>query len=249
VFQRDRELFNSIAGQYCRKDLLPAQRVARQCRLGQTLRGIVSGSDIAVLEVGCGAGFAVEYLRGSYLQYVGVDHSDALIELARKYHSGEGIRFENADIMTFETDGRFDVILMIGVLHHFEEICGAMKRMVKLLKPGGWLVANEPQPGNPIIRIARWIRKQVDSGYSAEQRELSADELRRLFGECGLHDVRLSPQGLFSTPFAEVAMPAQWLVTPLSRFACTADRLIERSLGPLLYPLSWNLVAAGRKRA
>jgi SAM-dependent methyltransferase len=244
----DRDLFNSIADRYCKKDLLPAQRVARQCRLGQTLRGIVNGSDIAVLEVGCGAGFSVEYLRGGYLQYVGVDYADALIELARIYHSGNGIRFEHADIMTFETEGRFDVIFMIGVLHHFEQIDAAMKRMAQLLKPGGWLVANEPQPGNPLIRLARWVRKRVDSGYSAEQRELSAVELRRLFVDCGLDEVWLRPQGLLSTPFAEVAMPAQWLVTPLSRIACATDRVVERWFAPMLYRLSWNLVAAGRKR-
>ncbi len=49
---RDRALFDTIAHKYCRKDLDPASRLARCCRLEQTLGCLAVGHDISLLEVG-----------------------------------------------------------------------------------------------------------------------------------------------------------------------------------------------------
>ncbi len=59
---RDQALFERVAADYHRKDLLPAHRRARRHRLMQTLRSVELPADCSILEVGCGAGFAADYL-------------------------------------------------------------------------------------------------------------------------------------------------------------------------------------------
>ena len=91
---RDRDLFDSMATAYCRKDLLPASRRARQHRLAQTVHWVPLANTSRVLDVGCGAGFTATYLQGRYGTYVGIDQSGKLIELARTYNSLPGVTIQ-----------------------------------------------------------------------------------------------------------------------------------------------------------
>ena len=67
-----------------------------------------------------------------------------------------------------------------------------------------------------------------------------------MFQKAGLEDCRLIPQGLCSTPLAEVVVHpvsvARMLVGPL----CGIDAWLEKSFPSLVRPLAWNLIAIGR---
>ena len=249
--RRDRELFNTVAEDYARKDLHPTARVARKQRLKSTLAAIPSDTDITlskVAEVGCGAGFAAEYLAGSYNEFLGLDYSANLIDLARRRYADQpDVRFVVADLLSWESEERFDVVFAIGVLHHLVDIELALSRIHKAIRPGGWLVVNEPQPGNPLIRQARQVRKRVDPGYSADQVELSARELEAMFTRAGFIDVASAPQGFLATPFAEVVLPLGPFGPVLSNVACAVDRLLERTIGRFTQRLAWNVVVVGRR--
>jgi 2-polyprenyl-3-methyl-5-hydroxy-6-metoxy-1,4-benzoquinol methylase len=245
--RRDQRLFEGIAPAYCRKDLLPASRRARCHRLQQTLKAVPTTARPEMLEVGCGAGFSAAYLAGCYGAYVGIDYAEPFIAYARQHNQRHGATFEVSNIKTYRSNRRFDVVFMIGVLHHIEQLEEALPAMLTLLKPGGWFVANEPHPGNPLIRLARVIRKRLDRHYASEQQELSAAELQRLYHGAGLVDIRIIPQGLLSTPFAEVILQPQAIMQALAALACAIDTGLERLLGRLLQPLTWNLIAVGRK--
>lgn len=245
--RRDQRLFEEIAAVYCRKDLLPASRLARRHRLRQSLAAIPPLTRPEVLEVGCGAGFAAAYLAGYYGAYVGIDYAASFIAYARQHHQGPGVTFEVSNVKTYQSPRRFDVVFMIGVLHHIDHLEEALPAMLTLLKPGGWLIANEPHPGNPLIRLARVVRKRLDPNYAREQQELAAAELHRLYRQAGLVEIRLLPQGFLSTPFAEVTLQPQALMQRLAALACALDAGLERRLGRLLQPLTWNVIAAGRK--
>lgn len=244
---RDRELFDRIAETYCRKDLQPASRLARKCRLFQTLKVIQPSEELSYLEVGCGAGFAAEYLHGKFSHFCGVDYSENLISYAKAHQKDPEVDFVTANINDFQPGQQFDVVFAIGLLHHLDDLEVGLGNMMQFLKPGGWLVANEPQPGNPFISLARHIRKRVDQNYSADQRELNKEELRVSFENVGLHNVKVIPQGLFSTPFAEVSMKPQWLFRPISTLACSTDTFLEKIGGQALSRLTWNLVVTGQK--
>ncbi len=243
---REHQLFDAIAARYCCKDLLPASRRARWLRLEQTLRDMPLSSTTQLLEVGCGAGFAARYLQGRYGSYVGIDQSEQLIDLARTYNASEVARFHATDIARYEPETRFGGIFMIGVLHHLTDPVRILELITEWLTPDGWLVVNEPQPANPLFSYARRVRKHIHKDYSTEQEEISAAQLTAMFTEAGLCDVCVTPQGLFSTPFAEVIIRPLPLARLLSVSACALDRALEKTARPVLHRLSWNLIAAGR---
>jgi SAM-dependent methyltransferase len=252
--QLDRDLFDRIARKYSKKDHEPYSRVARRHRVRSSVARLPSlGS---VLEIGCGAGFSAEYLRGRYQHYLGLDYSAELIAVARECHAGlahgpdqapdpaarSQVRFECADVEQFATDERFDTILMIGVLHHIPEPSAALARLRKWLTPEGRIVVNEPQRGNPLISVARDVRKKIDTHYSEDQVEFSRDELLQLFARAG-YQADWFPQGVLSTPFAETAFPIGKLGLAVSQLACRWDPALEALLSRLhVEQLAWNLV-------
>jgi 2-polyprenyl-3-methyl-5-hydroxy-6-metoxy-1,4-benzoquinol methylase len=244
---RDRALFDRIAESYARKDLFPASAEARRMRLEQTLGHKALSADIDVLEVGCGAGYAAQYLSGHYRSYTGIDYSEELIRYAKAKNSVPGASFEAADLYSYDPGRQFDVVYMIGVLHHMTDMPAALQKLVQLVRPGGVVAANEPQPSNPIIHALRKLRVMLDSSYSAEQVELTADEAKKLFRDAGLADVTSIPQGFCSTPFAEVVLKPNFVFKPLSSVACYIDEKLERSGKHLLQNWSWNLIVSGTK--
>ena len=245
----DRELFDTIAERYGAKDLAPSSRPARRWRLEQTIFAVPVDFFERVLEIGCGAGFGAEYLRGRYNEYIGIDHSQRLIEMAARENSGEGVHFEATSVADFGPPGRFDLIFMVGVLHHLEDVARSMETMAQWLEPGGYLVANEPQPANPLIRAARRARARIDGSYDGKQKQISAGELSALFEGAGLEEIAITPQGFVSTPFAEVVLKPYAVMTPLARVACMVDGLFERRSGSWSDALSWNLIGCGRAPA
>lgn len=243
----EREFFDTIGKRYIQKDIYMPSRLARQHRLRQTVNLVVEKRrNLSILEIGCGAGFSATYLQGTYSRYVGVDYSRRLIDFANQKNSFKDVEFICADLMDLTALGLFDVILMIGVLHHVERPREAILQLSKYLNSNGVIIANEPSKTNVAIRILRKFRKRMDKDYSPNQREYSADELSSLFAECGLVDLHVRPQGLLSTPLAEVLIKPQWLMVPISKIACSIDEWLEERWSELLKPLVWNIVVSGR---
>lgn len=241
---RDRALFDAIAGKYAAKDLAAGSRHARRERLIRTFRRIPDMADCAVLEVGCGAGYAAQYLRGRYKSYLGIDHSAELIRFAEQTNAAPNAAFDAMDVNDLGAERQFDVIFMIGVLHHLEDAEGVLRRLKSNLRPGGWIVANEPQRGNPVIGAMRAVRKRIDPAYSADQREYSRGELVALYRAAGYGHVEAYTQGYASTPFAEVVLPVQSLSAAAARAAGALDRAVESTV--TTSRLAWNVVVQGR---
>jgi SAM-dependent methyltransferase len=190
---------------------------------------------------------AAGYLEGRCGRYLGIDHSARLIDFARAGHVGDGIDFRATGVEELTGVGGFDLAFTIGVLHHLENAVAAVSKIVGLLKPGGYFVANEPQPANQVVSAARRMRNRFDRTYSVDQDELSQSELRGILEGAGLTAVKVTAQGVFSTPFAEVVMGPQVLTAPAARLACRVDGFLERKVPGLLKYLSWNLIAVGQK--
>jgi 2-polyprenyl-3-methyl-5-hydroxy-6-metoxy-1,4-benzoquinol methylase len=241
----DRALFNAISAHYIQKDLIASSRVARAHRLRETLKAALAAIPNArILELGCGAGFAARYLEGSYAEYIGVDYASELIRYAQEHNSAKNARFVCADLLDLAFAREFDIVLMIGVLHHLPDPTQALQAIARFVRAGGMIVANEPQNGNVLISALRVARKLLDPGYSREQREFSHKELVRLFAGAGLLGVSVSAQGIFSTPFAEVAFKPP-LFRAVAQLCCRIDARLEHAFPRALLPLSWNVIVRG----
>lgn len=247
--ERDQSLFDRISAGYAAKDLNRAARLAREHRLKETLLGLGLDATGRILEVGCGAGFSADYLAGCFGQYVGLDYSAGLIDCAKQRWANRpgSVAFHVADASSFVDPERFDIIFMIGVLHHMEDPHAALKRLIKLLKPGSTMVCNEPSGLNPAIQWLRRIRTKVDSAYSADQATYRPKALIQLFEGAGFTAVEVRPQGLFSTPFAEVPLRPDWLFAIPARLACSLDHFLIKHFGRFMLPCSWNLVVSATR--
>lgn len=243
----DKKLFNDIADNYVKKDLTLYCRIARKQRLIRSLKGIKKPIK-QILEVGCGAGFSVDYLKGKFINYKGVDYSKNLINYALKHNSNKNVNFECSNISKFNTKLKFDVILMIGVLHHMPDPENIIKSLEKILSPQGIIVVNEPQAGNPLIGLLRKIRKKIDKNYSSDQVEFSENEIRLIFEKCG-HKVTTYSQGLLSTPLAESRILPGFIGIPLVFIATMMDPFLEKILSILsIKKLTWNIVVHARRK-
>jgi len=245
--QKDMELFNSISSKYLNKDLSIQSSVARKERLMSSLEYVDFKESDRILEIGCGAGFSVQYLDRPYSEYIGVDYSKGLIDYANRFNSSEKAKFICTNIRDYKPNEKFDVVFMIGVLHHFDDLAVIMGHIVALLKPGAVLIANEPQASNKIVQVLRQVRTKLDKGYSDDQIQFLPHDLENIFEKSGLEQVQTFSQGYFSTPFAEVILKPKWLFYPITKVSVTCDQLIQRNSIRFKKTLGWNVVGIGIK--
>jgi len=90
----------------------------------EVLRAEVTERPLRVVDVGCGLGFVVRWLAahgrlGDDVELVGCDFNPALIGLARRLSSEEGLRCEFRLANAFTLERRAHVFISTGVLHHF----------------------------------------------------------------------------------------------------------------------------------
>jgi len=189
----------------------------------------------SVLEVGCGTGQLTNFLGISCRQVIGTDmtlNALRLGEAFRKEHDLDRVRFVQMNLFcpAFK-EAQFDVVLSNGVLHHTADPLGGFKRLVPLVKPGGYFIVGLY---NILGRLATDLRRQLfritgnrfrwidpilrqDGLSSSRQKAWFSDqylhpheskhsigEVLRWFDETGLAFVRGVPS---VTPFAEPLDP------------------------------------------
>lgn len=98
-----------------------------------------------VLDIGCGPGAAVRAAAGSVTRAVGVDRSEAMVEIARRRSRRFGnVVFEvaGAEDLPFPDD-TFDRVWTIHSFHHWEHPGEGLAQALRVIKPGGRLLIVE----------------------------------------------------------------------------------------------------------
>lgn len=99
---------------------------------------LVPATARTALDVGCGEGFASRALAAKGLAVTGID-PDAASLVAARTQDTTGITYLEADLLTADLPGSYDVVVAVAVLHHMDMTAG-LTRMRELLSPGGLLL-------------------------------------------------------------------------------------------------------------
>jgi ubiquinone/menaquinone biosynthesis C-methylase UbiE len=101
-----------------------------------------------ILDLGCGNGRFFELLEDKDINYIGVDFSGKLIEIARKKYPGT--KFQTADALDLSfPNNYFDKIYSVAVLHHIPSKqlrLQFLKEARRILKPNGLLILTVWKP-------------------------------------------------------------------------------------------------------
>lgn len=114
------------------------------------LAGIYREKPFSLLDVGCGKGDFLKYMvkKNIPCELSGVD----LLE-----NTSPGIKFINADFLSLDLTKKFDVVICLHVIEHFEDPTVFMKKIGSILEKGGLLFIATIDNESLIYEIARFL--------------------------------------------------------------------------------------------
>ncbi|MBX9860705.1 MAG: class I SAM-dependent methyltransferase [Sphingomonas sp.] len=123
-------------------------------RLFARLFGRFQGTTLSALDVGGGAGWLLSQARRveprlTHTQVVDIDPS------ARDAAEAQGHDFFLGRIEVYETDQRFDVILLLNLIEHVDDPVAVLAKVRGLLKPGGCVIVKTPNHDSLDARLFR----------------------------------------------------------------------------------------------
>src|SRR3990172_1313931 len=140
--------------------------------------------DADVIDVGCGTGQLACFLGLKGRRVVGVDYSQHSLDLATslrdKFHLSN-VRFQRENILELSLpDGSFDYVFCNGVLHHTSDPYGGFQHLVRIARPGAFLLVGLYNTyGRTMLHVRRRavrLRMRFDPG--AKDRALKKQLVR-----------------------------------------------------------------------
>ena len=170
------------------------EQVARhlECPLGDLTR-------LRIADIGCGAGLMCEPLAARGAQVVGVDAAAKSIAAARLHASDSHLKIDyrgGEPDAAFRDGELFDVLLLLEVVEHVDNLQAFVGQAARHLKPGGLLLASTinrtPRSFLTAIAGAEYIFRLLPRGTHRWAQFVRPDELEQAALACGLvqHDLR-----------------------------------------------------------
>jgi len=162
-----------------------------------------------VLEAGCGVGAqTVTLVRNSpQAEFVAIDVSAASLTAAEAAVRRQGpaqVVFQQADLFHLPFgDAAFDHVFVCFVLEHLRQPVEALRRLQRVLKPGGTITAIEGDHGSAYFHpdsaaARRAIECQVELQRQGGGDALIGRRLYPLLAEAGYREVRVSPRIVYA---------------------------------------------------
>jgi len=196
--------------------------------LARRFAAAVPGAGFRVLDVGCGTGRSRRiYQEGSQApggRYAGIDLSLGALRLARRRFADAAWLQADALRLPFR-DGSWDGVAFSSVLHHVPDRRAALAEAFRVLRPGGWAFAFDPNLLHPAMLLFRHPRSPLynPEGVSPDERPLLPRVLREDFRAAGLAAIGQRCQS--DLPYRAVAPQGMDALLPLYN---RADRLWEK---------------------
>jgi ubiquinone/menaquinone biosynthesis C-methylase UbiE len=131
----NRSYYDEFADWYERERHLPYHRMLDDLEVELVAR-YGQGKDL--LEVGCGTGLILERTAQFARSAAGIDLSGGM--LARAAHRGLAVAQASATALPIASSS-IDVAYSFKVLAHIPDIAGALREMARVVRPGGWVLA------------------------------------------------------------------------------------------------------------
>ena len=100
-----------------------------------------------VLDVATGSGGFIHFLLEGlqdYTEIIGVDTKEGMDTVFAEQFQGKPIRYRQMDAAQMDFANEFfDTVCIANSLHHMPDLPGALKEMLRVLKPGGHFIALE----------------------------------------------------------------------------------------------------------
>jgi 2-polyprenyl-3-methyl-5-hydroxy-6-metoxy-1,4-benzoquinol methylase len=214
-----------------------------------------------VLDVGCGRGLTLAYLREFGFEPKGVEFSDTAAWHARH---ALGLEVETGDFMRRgDEKGRYHAVIFWHSLEHMADPVSALRRAHELLKPGGLVVVAVPNYSSLQARLfgRHWFHLDVPRHYF----HFSQDSLEKALRDQGFRVVQRdhfsfeqNPYGWLQSALNALGFQNNFLYTLLkNRTARTTEirkHPIQAALTVLLAPpltvfaLIMTVIEAGVRR-
>ena len=159
------------------------------------------------VDVGCGTGRLRTFLGDMIESYVGVD--------AIQYEGlTSGIAFMRADLNRDPIpvpDHSADVAISIETIEHLENPRAFVRELVRIVKPGGWIVVTTPNQRSVLSLGALLLKGHFSAfgarNYPAHQTALLDTDLSRIAADNHLCDVAIEFTGVGRMPLSSAHYP------------------------------------------
>lgn len=150
--------------------------------------------DAQVLDVGCGGGILSEAMARSGARVIGIDLSQAVLDVA-ELHALEGklaieYRAIAAEELAAARPGSFDLVTCMEVLEHVPDPAAALAALASLVKPGGHVIIStlnrKPIAFAVAIIGAEYIARMLPRGTHEYLKFIKPSELARWGRAAGL---------------------------------------------------------------
>jgi SAM-dependent methyltransferase len=152
-----------------------------------------------MLEIGCGNSIWLPYYAKHFgLKVTGVDYVESACEQARAKLNSYGVSgtILCRDIFqaSAEEIGQYDLVFSQGVVEHFSDIDGTIKKFIEFVRPGGVLFTEIPNfPSFHSVLVKFWQPTVWAKHNMAAKRSLVP-----AYQSCGMNAIRHGCAGIFS---------------------------------------------------
>ncbi|MBV8200342.1 MAG: class I SAM-dependent methyltransferase [Acidobacteria bacterium] len=187
--------------------------------------GAGAGPRRLTLDAGCGTGQSRQVYQGRSSRYLGVDLSLGALRLARARFPASWWLQADACRLPFGA-GAFDLVAFSSVLHHLGDRRAALAEALRILRPGGFVFAFDPNLLHPAMAVFRHPRSPLyrAAGVSPDERPLLGSALRRDLRQAGFAGIGQRCQS--DIPYRAVAPRGLDALLPLYNLA---DRFWEKA--------------------